>query len=231
MPELDPELESRVNRIGKPLAVLLTLAIVAVVFWQVRPGGEGGDQSVSPNPDGRGADMEEVGTNTWRAYAGPAFVLVSGNPADNFEFRMRLFGTLDDDTRSLVRSYRGLLQDPEAAKAIDLTDEQMAKLRAIELPRMIVSDDDRKHFADVWHAWQKADPPAKAEAREAVLTNLRDIARRSADPTKKAWTDAAATVKKTLTIQQLAKLAVYQDQHGTPGFGGPWNSPATTQNR
>jgi hypothetical protein len=60
---------------------------------------------------------------------------------------------------------------------------------------------------------------------------LRKAGQKGADPTKKAWSDAAALVKSTLTVQQLAKLAVYEQANGSPMWGVPFRPGPATQSR
>ena len=219
----------RKNAIGMALAVLLTVAIVAVVFWQQRGPNDAREGEPRPVPDGRPASgLEEMGDGYWRAYYGPVIVEVSGNPARDFNFRMRPWAMIDEDTRVLVRSQRMLTQDPNAAKAIELTPEQIEKLKSVEPPRMVIEDADRERVIALWHAWEKAAPPQKSAAQDAILNALREAGTKSIEPTKKAWNDAADTVKKTLTLQQMAKLAVYQESNPI-GWGGPNRFPPATQ--
>jgi hypothetical protein len=230
MTQSDANPPARKNPIGMALAVLLTIAIVVVVFWQQRGPGEGrdGDPRV---PDGRPASgLEEMSDGYWRAYYGPVVVEVTGTPARDFNFRMRPWAMIDEDTRVLVRSQRMLTQDPNAAQAIDLTPEQVEKLKAVEPPRMVIDDADREKVIALWHAWEKADAAHKPAAQDAILSALRDTGQKSVEPTKKAWADAANAVKKTLTLQQMAKLAVYQENNPT-GWGVPNRFPPTTQPR
>jgi hypothetical protein len=231
MTQADVNPPARKNPIGMALAVLLTIAIVVVVFWQQRGPGEGRDGDTRGVPDGRPASgLEEMGDGYWRAYYGPVVVEVTGMPARDFNFRMRPWAMIDEDTRVLVRSQRMLVQDPNAAKAIDLTPEQVEKLKALEPPRMVIDDADREKVIAFWHAWEKADAAHKPAAQDEILNALRDVGQKSIEPTKKAWTDAAAAVKKTLTLQQMAKLAVYQESNPT-GWGGPNRFPPATQPR
>lgn len=222
---------ARKHPIGMALAVLLTIAIVVVVFWQQRGPGEGRDGDPRGVPDGWPASgLEEMGDGYWRAYYGPVVVEVTGTPARDFSFRMRPWAMIDDDTRVLVRTQRMLIQDPNAAKAIDLTSEQIEKLKAVEPPRMVIGDADREKVIAQWHAWEKADTAHKPAAQDAILSALRDAGQKSIEPTKKAWIEAADAVKKTLTLQQMAKLAVYQENNPT-GWGGPNRFPPATQPR
>src|SRR5438270_13065840 len=108
MADAETQSQPKAQWVGKLLAVLLTAAIVVVVFWQAFPGGERPQSDISGNPttNYQQAEMEQVGESMWRAYAGPAVVIVTGSPANNFEFRMRMFMLLDEDTRTLIRAYR-----------------------------------------------------------------------------------------------------------------------------
>lgn len=229
MTQADPNPPPRKNPIGMILAVLLTIAIVVVVFWQQRGPGDAREGDPRGVPDGRPASgLEEMGDGYWRAYYGAVVVEVTGTPARDFNFRMRPWAMIDEDTRVLVRSQRMLTQDPNAAKAIDLTPEQIEKLKAIEPPRMVIEDADREHVIALWHAWEKAAPAQKPAAQDAILNALRDAGQKSIEPTKKAWNDVANTMKKTLTLQQMARLAVYQENN-PPGWGGPYRSGPATQ--
>jgi hypothetical protein len=234
MPDVETQSPSKTTQwIGKGLAVLLTVAIVVVVFWQSHPNGDGPNSNDPPGPPNFNnvpGDIEELGPSMWRVSAGPAVVMVNGNPP-TFDYRLRLFMLIDDDTRTMVRSYRQLTIDPNAAKSIGLTDEQMQRLQAINLPRMVISDDDQAKFEKIWHAYEEAVESQKSKARDDVLATLRQIGTQSIEPTKKAWTDVADTVKKTLTLDQMAKLAVYQQTNGSPGFGAMWGNRGATQPR
>jgi hypothetical protein len=218
------------NSIGMALAVLLTLAIVVVVFWQQHPGGDAREPDPRGPPDARPpSGLEEMGDGAWRAYYGPAVVEVTGNPAREFNFRMRLFAVIDEDTRTLIRAQRMLVQDANAAKNIGLSDEQVEQLKTIDPPRMVIADADRQHVIELWHKWEKAKPDEKPAAQNAIVDSLREIAQKTIEPTKKAWTDAAESVKKTLTLQQMAKLAVYQETNPQQPWAGGFGGSSTTQ--
>jgi hypothetical protein len=49
-----------------------------------------------------------------------------------------------------------------------------------------------------------------------VIEALRGAGERGIEPTKKAWSDAATQVKQILTLEQLAKLAIYDGELGSP---------------
>ena len=80
---------TRQERIGSALAVLLTIAIVIVVFWNHRPfGGASRPPDVGDRLDGNrsGWNRFETGIwetteNSWRASTGPVMVDVFGKPA------------------------------------------------------------------------------------------------------------------------------------------------------
>lgn len=241
----------RRNTIGMALAVVMTIAILAVVFWQSRGQNDFPDSSDSDNggPDGRGmvdiahqpAGFDEIGPGFWRVYAGPLVVQIAGMPATEFNFRMRSFNLMDDDMRSLVRAQRVLLGDPQAVVAAGVSEAQLEKLRNIQSPRAVVADADREQVIAQWRNWEKADASQKAAAQQPVVDAMRAAAEHSIEPTKKSWTDAATEVKSTLTLPQMAKLAVYAEDHPMPGMlgqgwgwagrGEGWGGGAATQPR
>jgi hypothetical protein len=226
MSETETKAAATTHWVYRALAVLLTIAIVVVVFWQAHPNGEqGGDGTSSPTGDRfnnrQTGDIEAIAPDSWRVYSEPMFVIVNGNPATSFEYRMRMFNMMDDDTRTLTRAYRTLMFDSSVAQSIGMSQDQIAAIQKIDFPRAVPADEPRQKFESLWHEWESADASKKPAAREAVLSAMRDLARQSVDPTKRAWADAAGQIRKTLTLQQMAKLAVYEDEHGT-GMGGPW---------
>jgi hypothetical protein len=217
---------SATHWIYKTLAVLLTLAIVAVVFWQNRPTGDPGsaDGNYPPATSNFPGEIQPVGEGMWRITGGQAVVFAAGDPADRFEFRMRMFGMMaDEDTRTLMRAYRVLMNDERARSTLELTSEQSKQLQAIDAPRMVVNDTDRAEFVSRFHAWQRADDAHKPQAQTAVCDQLKEISARGAPLTKQAWVDGCAKLKKILTLQQMAKLTVYMESNPTPGMG--WGNP------
>jgi len=233
MAESETKPDDGMNWIGKLLAVLLTAAIVCVVFWHSFPfGGDGAAPEGNPNYD-RSGDIEEMAGDMYRVYAGQAFVLINGKPAADFAYRLRMMGLVDDDTRNLIRTDLSLTLDPNASKYAGVSDEQMEKIKAIDFPRMVVSDQDDQRFRELWHAWEDADAAHKKAAQDAVLNQLREMSQKAVDPTRHALKTAGEDLKNTLSLQQLAKLALYQETYGSPnGFGGGfWGRRPTSRGR
>ena len=218
------------HTVGRVAAGVLTISIVVAAFWHTHLPGSG----PGPEPDGEhGRDfggrqgmtgIEDDGGTFRRAFAGPVFLEAYGRPATSFDFRMRPFGLMDDDSRMLLRSLRVVLNDPNTDRLINLTQDQWKNLQAIEMPRMVISDDDRAQIERLWQDMDAASDAQKPAAQQKLLDGLRDVGDRSTEPTKKAWADAANQVKQILTTQQLAKLSVYE---GSGGVYAPIFPPTT----
>src|SRR4051812_26513867 len=88
------------NTIGVTLASLLTVAIVVMVFWKSHPSSD-----TPRDEEPRGIEIDDMpgaieeANGTWRAYVGPVVMLAYGRPATDFEFGMRVFGMIDEDSR------------------------------------------------------------------------------------------------------------------------------------
>jgi hypothetical protein len=224
MTEVGANPENKWSRIGRYLAVALTLAIIVAVFWQFRPGPKPGDDQDLPDGPMGGkipVSLEQTGDDSWNLQAGPAMLMIVGKPASTFNFRMRSWGMMDDDTRMLIGALRTLQRFPDAVQQAGVSDEQMSRLNDIQPPRMAVADDDRRHVEKLWHDYENADDRTKRDAQQAVMDGMRELTEKSIEPTKQAWTDAGKQLQQTLTLEQLAKVAVYMQNNGVPmGPGG-----------
>jgi hypothetical protein len=202
------------------LAVLLTIGIIVAVFW-TRHANDPSPNSdpTAPQFDAQyfGSGIDDGGDNNYRAYAGLLVLEVSGKPANNFLFRIRILRLLDDDTRSLNFMRQALLRDPNVGGVIDLTPDQLELLRTIDPPNVVMSDSDYQRMVRLWHEWENADADHKSAAQQTLLDGLADVSKNCVGPTKKAWTDAANSVRHILTVEQQVKLAVYA-QNGTPSI-------------
>ena len=210
------------TRIGRIIAVALTLAIVVAVSWQFRPTPKVDDMDIPDQPLGSKmpVGMDQVGDDAWTVQAGPALMIVSGRPASNFMFRMRAWGMVDDESRMLIGALRTLQRDPAAVENAGVSNEQLKTINDIQPPRMVISEDDRQRMEKLWHAFEAADDSKKRDAQQEMFDAMRDITERSVEPTKKAWSDAGKQLQQTLTLEQLAKVAVYMQNNGIPQ-GGP----------
>jgi hypothetical protein len=222
MTEVSANPENKWVRIGRYLAVALTIAIVVAVSWQFRPAPKIEDPDLPDSPMGGGnliATLDQMGEDAWSVQAGPAIVFISGRPANTFLYRMRIWPMVDDDTRMLIGALRTLQRDSQAVKDAGLSDEQTKKLNDIQPARMVVSDEDGERFEKLWHKLEQADEQGRPGAQKVVLDAMCELTERSIEPTKKAWNDAARQLQQTLTLEQLAKVAVYMQNNNIPQFG------------
>jgi len=225
MPEQEVQTQDPRSWIGSAIALVLTAAIVIAVFWQTRgTGSETPPPEISNEPprfDRITASIEETGDGTYRVSAGPMVLGVAGRPATTFDYRMRMYQLLDDDSRVLASALRLLTRDPEAQKAVNATPEQLNKIYELQPPRMVATDAEREHIQRLWAKWEQAPEAEKPAAQQALLDAVAELSKNSIVATRKAWVDAGAELKRILTLQQMAKLAVYEQANGLP----PWTSP------
>src|SRR4051794_5487890 len=157
------------NWIGVGVAALLTVAIVTIVFWKSHPNEPPADEEprvmdVDQMPSG----IEEA-FGTWRAYVGPVVMVAHGRPAKDFDFGMRVFMLIDDDSRFYIRAQRIVLNDANAASDAKLTEDQIKKLKAIDPPLLISDEADRDRAIAAWRKWESADDTTKSAAEVEVL--------------------------------------------------------------
>jgi hypothetical protein len=223
------------QRIGRALAVALTIAIVVVVFWGYRPWADrpqGSGDGGGPPGGFRGPEwINETPQGIRRAMAGPVMMEVFGRPGTTFTFSVRIgrFASvpgLDPDSTTLLRIQRQILRDPGAVKAAEVSEQQMDQLQAAT-PNLTISDSDQEQIKHLWSIWEQADADHKAAAERAVLEALRSAGEKGMEDSRKKIIESAKTVKSILSTDQVAKLALYMESNPMPFGRQPMPSPST----
>ena len=99
---------------------------------------------------------------------------------------------------------RRIARDTTVAKNLNLTDDQVQKLRRLTGSiGMATQQADIDLLTSLWAQYQSADQPAdKLAAQSKLVDALSEIARKSVDATKAVVADRAAKIKAVLTDDQ-----------------------------
>jgi hypothetical protein len=144
---------------------------------------------------------------SWWVHAPEAAMLVdtkSKPPAikvinyTNYEF-------VPQEDRSRIISARRIARDDAVAKSLDLTPEQVTKMRGLTAQIGMVADPaDLENLKNLWTAYDAASNKAPAET--ALVQALTAVARKSVDKTKQAAAERSAKIKAVLTDEQWTKF-------------------------
>jgi hypothetical protein len=240
--------------VGVVAAVALTAAIVVAVWSQFRsanPASPDLGDGTAGGPWQTRRQIQEMGPDTWRVWSAPAIMEIVGSPPKSVDFRLRWWSLMGADPsehggpaltgRTDFEQARSLLpllrvgRDKRAAAAVAATPEQVQRIQAIQVQRAMINDADQAHLLELWNAYQSAaatnDQARRTAAEQALLDELHRVGESSIEPTRKAWTDAVATIQATLTPEQINRFRQYETKWPPPPgyrFGlGPSMSLAT----
>ena len=163
--------------------------------------GDGGRRFDRQRDNGMGRDRRP----SLFATAGGMELRLSPGRGDRNELRLRAAeGQRNDQQDELLHNLRHLTFDTAMVKRLQLTEEQVAKLKQLKLDEGLgVSDADRSRLEKLGQAWQAAaDGAAKDAARKAVMDAMTEIGVRSVEPAKKALQQAIEQAKAMLTPAQ-----------------------------
>lgn len=94
--------------------------------------------------------------------------------------------------------------DMAVQQLLNVTPEQVKKLRAIPSPPFALTAGERKQLWDLWSAYQSAaEGKAKDEAEQKLSTALNQFGDKALASAKQAAAERAEAVKKVLTAEQL----------------------------
>ncbi|HSV15155.1 MAG TPA: hypothetical protein VLI90_12925 [Tepidisphaeraceae bacterium] len=116
----------------------------------------------------------------------------------NYEF-------VPQEDRTRIISARRIARDDAVAKSLDLTPDQVTKMRGLTAQIGMVTDPaDLENLKNLWTAYDAASNKPAAET--ALVQALTATARKSIDKTKQAAAERSAKIKAVLTDEQWKKF-------------------------
>jgi hypothetical protein len=146
----------------------------------------------------------------WRVRAaGDAVMRVVKQPAGTFDY------TFFYDRNDLVTApelallvYRAeMVNNADAARAADITPQQMATFKALQSQTgMVISAGERAEMTAMWEKYSLADAASKSALEKPMVARLQTIGKDNLAATKQQMSRRAALVKATLTAEQLKRV-------------------------
>jgi Spy/CpxP family protein refolding chaperone len=204
-------------------AVVFLLAVGGFIYWFMG-GAFAGTSGLIPDP--ARADREASRGRNWRQQAnadgvhplpgatgyfvrvGQAYMDII-TPTDkkqetSYRFRYDSQGLLPADQWHLVSGVRRVATDAKMAETLNVTKDQLDRLRKYGQVSMELSKRDRETLVSDWEAYSKA--TAKAEPEKKLVAALKDVSGRALAVTKSRASDRVAEISKVFTPEQAREL-------------------------
>lgn len=180
-------------------------------------GNGGGSQRPMRDPqrDLSADGIQQWGRNSYRAKIGNVAMTVSYSSNGRAEVNpMYLAGVRTAEEAELGVLRMSLIQDPNWRQTLNVTDEQVKKLRNVP-PQLSMKLEpiDRTRLTDLWKTY-KDGTGDKAAAEKAVLTALDEIGKKNLQATKDYEAERARRIREALTPEQIQQ---YRNSGGKPG--------------
>jgi hypothetical protein len=170
-----------------------------------------GPRGGNPFARGRAARPMQEGVNV---LPGRLFVIVSGpnrlearfNDAWNLRYTPPGGALMDADTRRVLRRRSALLNNPSRAAQLSVTDEQLARLRAIPEAMPTVDEATRQHVISLIERLEPldSDSPEAMTLKAELTSQAASLGTRDFQPHRQANLERARQVRAILTEDQLA---------------------------
>ena len=164
----------------------------------------------APQPPRNLKGVNKLGNNQWliRGDAGSVMVVSRGG---SYEFRPvppKELGLSREQIALLAGRFR-ILADPLMAKEWKVTDDQIARLRAIRMGNNASSATaaDAAALRPLWDAYLKAsDGPTRMDAQKKLTDKIDGSAKTYADSVKKIYLDRIEQIRQILTPEQIQTI-------------------------
>jgi hypothetical protein len=120
--------------------------------------------------------------------------------------RFRITPNPAPEVQRAERAHQRLLNDPDAAAALKLSDEQLAAIKALAMPSLRLSDAERGQLKAVYDAYNTAGSAARWGMEPVLLEVLHDVAAAKLPETRKDAATMAQRFDAILTEDQRKQL-------------------------
>jgi hypothetical protein len=143
--------------------------------------------------------------NAWIVRSGKATMYVSLDRKGELDVNPSYVKQeLTDEQQQMLLLRRRLLTDTALRGQLQVSDEQVAKLKKVaDFRGMVIDAAERARLSQLFDAWRKAAAANRAQAEKALVAGLAEVATKAAEPTKAFDAKRVAEVKAVLTPDQL----------------------------
>ncbi len=156
------------------------------------------------SPDG----VASLGNRQWNAKSGDVLLSARGLGNETRITLSYLRGDVpDDQQRMLLLARRRLAFDPGIREALEITPEQIEKLRAVSgFSGIGLTDAETDRVRDAWQAYLSARGDARDPAQANLLALLRELGAAKLDDTRQAIATRTERIRAILTPEQLERF-------------------------
>jgi hypothetical protein len=152
-------------------------------------------------------DVIVNGKDSWTVNSGRGQMRITmrdDKPVYRFAYQQSNYATPEQYQLNMLA--RQVVYDEQLQKKIAATPDQIEKLRPYTSAIGIrLSDADKKTLIDLWSTYSSASGNAKNDAKQKLLTGLKDISEKSLPATRTAVEERAKVVKTILSADQIKK--------------------------
>jgi hypothetical protein len=147
--------------------------------------------------------VQPWGANSFRIKTGDTVMTVNYS-GDKFDISPRYLNVQKVEGAELVMMRLGILTNADLREYLKVTEDQLAKLRAVPLPRSETLDkSDKQELSELWKAYHSADGSAKAAAEKKLLAAVDEIGKKNRAATVAFEVNRAEMVRAAVTPEQI----------------------------
>lgn len=147
--------------------------------------------------------VQPWGANSFRIKTGDTVMTVNYS-GDKFDISPRYLNVQKVEGAELVMMRLGILTNADLREYLKVTEDQLAKLRAVPLPRSETLDKaDKEQLSELWKAYHSATGDTKAAAEKKLLAAVDEIGRKNRAATVAFEVNRAEMVRAAVTPEQI----------------------------
>ncbi len=162
---------------------------------------------------GNFAGNKDINVNGVQSWSNTSYRIKSGDTimnvnyvGDKFDFSPRYLNVQTVDVAEMIMMRLGIMSNAGWRDYLSVTDEQLAKLRAVPLPRSeTLEPADKAQLSELWTAYHGASADAKAAAEKKLLVAVAEVGKKSRLAAVAFDENRAQQVRAALTPEQIEK--------------------------
>jgi len=164
-----------------------------------------------PQKDINANGVQPWGRNGFRVKTGDTIMNVTYS-GKGFDISPQYLNIRTPAQAELAVMRMSILGDPNWREALNVTEDQLTKLRKVPLPKSMTLDkEDKEKLSELWKAYHDGPSDKKAAAEKELLAGLDEVGKKNLAATKEYEATRAELVKAALTEEQIK---MYQSSGG-----------------
>jgi len=182
-------------------------------FRGVPQNGNNGNNTGRTTRGNFGGGTRDINANGVQSWSNTSYRIKSGDTimnvnyvGDKFDFSPRYLNVQTVEVAEMIMMRLGIMSNAGWRDYLNVTDEQLAKLRAVPLPRSeTLEPEDKARLSELWTAYHSGSADAKPVAEKKLLAAVEEVGKKSRLAAVAFDASRAELVKAALTPEQIAK--------------------------